>query len=69
MMTNDMQLPAGKTCDDCVAHYHCLRLFGCPKTNTTCDWAPSRFALRIELEPEFQPERDTRTIDMFQEST
>jgi hypothetical protein len=58
---NDMQLPAGKTCSDCQHYHYCTRLFGCPDTNTSCDWSPSRFALRVEPEPE----RDTKTIDMF----
>jgi hypothetical protein len=64
-MTDDMQLPAGKTCGDCHSWPVCSRLFGCPETNTTCDWSPSQFVLR--LEPEL--ERDTRTIDMFAEPT
>jgi hypothetical protein len=63
-MADDMQLPAGKTCIDCRAYYYCRRLFGCPDTNTTCDWSPSRFSLRVEPEPE----RDTKTIDMFGEA-
>lgn len=56
----DMQLPAGKTCGDCESWYRCFRLFGCPETNTTCDWSPSRFVLQVE--------RDTKTVDLFGET-
>jgi hypothetical protein len=56
---NDMALPADKTCFDCGFHYHCKRLFGCAETNTTCDWSPSRFSMRVE--------RETKTIDLFAE--
>lgn len=63
MMEKDMQLPAGKTCGDCQYFSHCRGMFGCDGTNTTCDWSPSRFALKVD-----EPERDTRTIDMFEAS-
>lgn len=39
-----MKLPAGKTCADCRWFAKCKWLISCPPTNTTCDWAPSRFA-------------------------
>lgn len=67
MSEPDMELPVGKTCGNCRNHSYCVQLFGCKATSTTCDWAPSRFwpAGVTEVEPE--PERDTRTIDMFGE--
>jgi hypothetical protein len=64
-MESDMQLPVGKTCGDCQQFGYCRRLFGCASTNTICDWSPSQFVLRA-VEP--QPERDTKTIDMFSET-
>lgn len=64
MSGSDMQLPTGKICGDCTNWYGCFRLFGCPETNTTCDWSPSRFVLQVEA----APERDTKTIDMFEAS-
>ena len=48
MMDDDMRLPTGKTCGDCLHFYHCRRLFNCPGGSASCDWAPSRFALRVE---------------------
>lgn len=41
---NDMNLPPGMTCGDCV-HFTrtCEWLISCNPANTTCDWAPSRF--------------------------
>lgn len=39
----DMKLPEGKTCGDCIHFERCVMLFGCPKTNDHCDWSPSRF--------------------------
>ena len=42
-MNDEMKLPTGKTCGDCFWLRSCKALFGCPETNTTCDWAPSRF--------------------------
>lgn len=46
MAYDDMSLPAGKTCGDCVHHARCAFLFGCPSDNVTCDWSPSRFVQR-----------------------
>ena len=40
-----MQLPAGKTCGDCVHLRRCKMLFGCKPENVVCDFAPSRFTL------------------------
>lgn len=40
---DDMNLPEGKTCGDCAHYSHCSWLFGCARTNTSCDWSPSRF--------------------------
>jgi hypothetical protein len=41
---NDMQLPDGKTCGDCVHYRKCLRLvYTVASHNKECDWSPSRF--------------------------
>jgi hypothetical protein len=41
---DDMALPAGKTCGDCIGWARCKAFIGSLKpTNTRCDWAPSAF--------------------------
>lgn len=45
---DDMQLPAGRTCGDCASFRSCKGLFGCAPGNTRCDWAPSRFMIKID---------------------
>jgi len=43
MYEQNMKLPEGKTCSDCVQFNHCkdfLRLSG---DETNCDWSPSYF--------------------------
>lgn len=49
------ELPIGRTCADCVHHARCVDLFQCPADNTTCDWIPSRFALRPADQERYQP--------------
>jgi hypothetical protein len=46
-----MDLPAGKTCSDCV-HFQrtCIWLIGCKPTNTRCDWNPSRYTKKVQGE-------------------
>ena len=34
-----MKLPDGETCGGCYWFTRCKALFGCPETNTSCDWA------------------------------
>jgi hypothetical protein len=46
---DDMALPSGKTCGDCHHHKFCKQFFGCPATNTRCDWSPSRFFQRANV--------------------
>lgn len=38
-----MTLPAGTTCGDCAHIRRCKLMFGHVETDTSCDWAPSRF--------------------------
>ena len=40
---DDMDLPEGKTCEDCHWFEKCVVLFRCPAESTRCDFAPSRF--------------------------
>jgi hypothetical protein len=47
---DDMQLPAGRTCGDCASFNTCKVLFGRAPSNTRCDWAPSRFMIKIGVE-------------------
>jgi hypothetical protein len=40
---DDMDLPAGKTCGDCVYCRRCTLMFGHIPADESCDWSPSRF--------------------------
>lgn len=40
---DDMALPEGMTCERCFHFKRCTMLFQCKPSNTSCDWAPSRF--------------------------
>ena len=42
-MDDDMKLPEGKICNDCVHIYRCSKIYGVQGTETGCDFAPSRF--------------------------
>lgn len=41
--TNDMQLPAGATCRDCVGFFRCTKIISRRGHETECDWSPSAF--------------------------
>lgn len=38
-----MDLPAGKTCGDCVHERRCCMIFGHKPSDTYCDWYPIVF--------------------------
>lgn len=38
-----MELPAGKTCGDCVHAKRCEAIFGHTAADTYCDWFPRQF--------------------------
>lgn len=40
---DDMDLPPGKTCGDCVHCKRCTAMFGHIPEDESCDWSPSRF--------------------------
>lgn len=40
---DDMDLPEGKTCGDCVHCGRCTSIFGHIPADESCDWSPSRF--------------------------
>ena len=40
---DNMDLPDGKTCNDCVHCRRCTLMFGHIPADESCDWAPSRF--------------------------
>ncbi len=40
---DDMDLPPGMTCADCVHCRRCCLMFGHIPTDEVCDWSPSRF--------------------------
>lgn len=42
-----MDLPAGKTCADCVHIRFCTGFLGDVKANTHCDWFPIRFVPKV----------------------
>lgn len=49
MLDDDMVLPDGKTCGDCVHWKRCSNLIDdLDLTNTECDFAPSRFREKIK---------------------
>ncbi|EKD38161.1 MAG: hypothetical protein ACD_75C00843G0007 [uncultured bacterium] len=39
----EMDLPAGKTCNDCVHFRRCNAIYGHIAEDEVCDWAPSTF--------------------------
>jgi len=47
----DMDLPAGKTCGDCVHSKRCTMMFGHIPADEYCDWSPSRFRAAAVAEP------------------
>lgn len=40
---DDMDLPKGKTCADCVHCRRCTAMFGHTPADESYDWSPSRF--------------------------
>jgi len=46
----EMKLPEGKTCDDCIYHSRCFGLGFSKPGNTSCDFHPRRFIERKEKE-------------------
>lgn len=40
---DQMNLPEGKTCGDCVHCRRCTLMFGHIPADEACDWSPSRF--------------------------
>lgn len=43
----EMKLPAGKACADCVHFRRCKSFIGISGRETKCDWHPSRFREKI----------------------
>ena len=43
---DEMSLPEGKMCNDCVHCARCCLIFGHIPRDEVCDWAPSRFQER-----------------------
>jgi len=41
-----MELPAGKTCGDCIHFRHCAAFYAHTAADTYCDFYPRRFAAR-----------------------
>lgn len=39
----EMLLPKGKTCADCIYCFHCVPMYGVKPTNESCDFHPIRF--------------------------
>jgi hypothetical protein len=44
-----MNLPPGYSCAECGHFSFCKGFFDCDPANKHCDWAPSRFVLRIPI--------------------
>lgn len=58
-MELDMQLPPGKTCNDCTHYQRCLALIGAHNVegSTSCDWSPSRFQERKDKPNALLPDK------------
>lgn len=52
---DDMDLPPGKTCADCVHCRRCTLIFGHIPEDERCDWAPSRFRALPDGLPSIAP--------------
>ena len=50
-----MELPAGKTCGDCIHTYRCVAIFGHTAADTYCDWFPRRFNPKRDASKEITP--------------
>ena len=46
-----MDLPEGKTCGDCTHCRRCTLIFGHIPADESCDWYPSRFTEKKQVEP------------------
>lgn len=46
---DDMNLPPGKTCADCVHCARCTAIFGHIPEDEVCDWSPSRFRDKVKV--------------------
>lgn len=42
-----MELPEGKTCNDCRHYRFCDDFIGLEGSETRCDWAPARFLEKV----------------------
>jgi hypothetical protein len=63
---DDMDLPEGKTCGDCVHGRRCTAMFGHIPADESCDWSPSRFRptatdAALIILATVKPPRDRRT--------
>ena len=47
-MDNDLKLPEGKTCQDCVLFRRCASFVGRRGPETECDFDPPAFAERAD---------------------
>lgn len=45
---DEMRLPDGRTCRQCVHFARCTFLIGVHPDSTVCDWHPSQFAEKLE---------------------
>ena len=46
----DMRLPPGRTCADCLRFRSCQAFGVADGDEITCDWAPSQFYPRVQKE-------------------
>ena len=44
-----MELPDGKTCNDCIHVERCVTMFGAKRDNTSCGFEPIRIKLNKDL--------------------
>lgn len=56
-------LPEGRVCGDCAHFTRCAWLLSRERTETECDWSPSRFRLRPEAPPPAPPVHKTVKVN------
>lgn len=59
----EMDLPEGKTCENCAHVRRCCTMFGHIPENEVCDWYPSRFRPAMPNAGDHAAERSEGRVD------
>jgi len=51
MCEENMKLPEGKTCSDCIQFNYCKEFLSLSGDETNCDWSPSYFSECVASAP------------------